>query len=391
VRHAHLPAALTAVNVPDVGPKVEHLCSTTLAGRLVRSGHAVEGWIEISNTRIVRVEIGSPPASMPRWDGLIAPGYCDLQVNGAVGLNVTDGTRALDEIDAAQLEHGVTSYLPTVITTSPEIAGTAVEELSERARDPSSPVIGVHLEGPFLNPEHRGVHRGDLLRVPAEGEPSYYQSDAVRLVTLAPELPGSLQLISSLRRRRVRVAIGHTAATVAEARAGTRAGASAVTHLFNGMRRFHHRAPSVPGWALGESRLVLMVIADGFHVDPTALRLVRRAAASRVVLVSDASPAAAAPDGTYTFAGVTIHANDGYVRDESGTQAGSAILLDEAVRRWRRFTDASLAEAVDAASERPARLLGLRTGLREGAHANVVLLGPRGRVKHVMHRGRWIR
>jgi N-acetylglucosamine-6-phosphate deacetylase len=361
-----------------------------VAGRLARDGEEVDGWVEVSRTRISRVGTGKPPRRAKVWRGLIAPGFCDLQVNGAAGANVTEGVAALDAIDAVQLTHGVTSYLPTIITTSADVAGKAVAELAERARDPSSPVVGIHLEGPFLNPECRGIHRSEFLANPAEGEPAYYRSDAVRLVTLAPELPGALALTSSLRRRGVRVAIGHTAASAEEADEASRSGATAVTHLFNGMSGFHHRSPNVPGWALADPRVAVTVIADGLHVHPVALRLVRRAAASRVILVTDASPAAGAPDGAYEIAGVPIRSEGGRVLDSGGTHAGSALTLDEAVRRWMGFTGASLAEAVVAVTERPARLIGLRAGLRAGAPADLVLLDPVGHVAHVMRRGRWL-
>ena len=362
-----------------------------LAGRLARDGQAVDGWVEVSRTRISRVGTGKPPKRAYAWRGLIAPGFCDLQVNGAAGANVTDGAAALDAIDAVQLAHGVTSYLPTIVTTSADVARTAVAEIAERVRDPSSPVVGIHLEGPFLNPEFRGIHRREFLANPADGEPTYDGSDAVRLVTLAPELPGSLALTSALRRRGVRVSIGHTAASAEEAHEAARRGATAVTHLFNGMRGLHHRSPNVPGWARGEAKVALTVIPDGIHVHPVALRLIRRAAASRVILVTDASPAAGAPDGAYEIAGIPVRAEGGRVRDSSGTHAGSALTLDEAVRLWARLTGAPLAEAVVAAAERPARLIGLRAGLRAGAPADLVLLRRGGHVAHVMRRGRWVR
>jgi N-acetylglucosamine-6-phosphate deacetylase len=365
--------------------------SVVLAGRLARNGETVDGWVEVAGARIARVGNGKPPRGTEPWGGVIAPGLCDLQVNGAAGTNVTDGPEALDAIDAVQLAHGVTSYLPTIITTSADIAHTAVTEIEERVRDPGSPVVGIHLEGPFLNPAHRGVHRPEFLAAPADGEPGYYRSHAVRLVTLAPELPGALALTDSLRRRGVRVAIGHTAASAEEAQEAARHGASAVTHLFNGMRGFHHRSPNVPGWALGEAKVAVSIIADGLHVDPVALELVRRAASSRVILITDASPAAAAPDGAYEMGGVPIRAEGGRVTHARGIHAGSALTLDEAVRRFARFTGASLAEAVAAASERPARLIGLRAGLRVGAPADLVLLGRGGRVQRVMRRGRWVR
>lgn len=362
-----------------------------IAGRLARAGRLAEGWLEVRGERIAAVEEGRPPRGAERHDGVIAPGLVDIQVNGGAGVNVTDGLEALDAIDGLQLEHGVTSYLPTVISSAPEVADKAVRELAERVADPASPVAGVHLEGPFLNPEHRGVHPAERLALPADGEPSYYRSPAVRLVTLAPELPGALELVAALRRRGVAVAVGHTGGSAEDAERAAAAGASLVTHVFNGMQDFHHRSPNVPGWALAASRLRVSVIADGLHVDPVALRLVDRLARRRVVLITDASPAAGAPDGRYTMAGVEITAGDGRVVDVRGVLAGSALTLDEAVRRWSAYTEAPLAEALASASERPARLVGLPAGLRPGAPADVVLLARAGTVERVLRHGVWVR
>jgi N-acetylglucosamine-6-phosphate deacetylase len=365
--------------------------SLLLAGRLVRGGAHVAGWLEVRDERLGAVELGVPPRGAQRHDGLIAPGLCDVQVNGGAGVNVTDGAGALDRIDRLQLEHGVTSYLPTIISTDEEEASAAVAEISERAADPASPVEGVHLEGPFLNPRFRGVHRAEHLAVPSEGEPPYYRSSAVRLVTLAPELDGALELISSLRRRGVAVSIGHTGASAEEAEQAAAHGAAGVTHLFNAMKELRHRSPGVVGWSLAAGRLRLGVIADGFHVDPVALRLVDRVARGRVVLVSDASPAAGAPDGTFRMAGIEIHSAGGCVHDEHGILAGSRLTLDEAVRRWAGFTGCPLATALTAASERPARLAGIASGLRAGAPANLVLVDDAGNVERVMRRGEWLR
>jgi N-acetylglucosamine-6-phosphate deacetylase len=312
-------------------------------------------------------------------------------VNGAAGVNVTDGPSALDAIDELQLDHGVTSYLPTIISTSEEEAAAAIEGIAERVADRASPVEGVHLEGPFLNPKYRGVHRAEHLASPSEGEPPYYRSPTVRLVTLAPELKGALELISSLHRRGVAVSIGHTGASAREAEQAAAHGATSVTHIFNGMKELHHRSPNVPGWSLAASRVRVGVIADGFHVDRLALRLIDRLARRRVVLVTDASPAAGAAEGTYRMAGVAIHSLGGRVCDEKERLAGSLLTLDEAVRRWVAFTGSPLAEALTAASERPARLVGLRRGLRVGAPANLVLLDPEGRVERVMRQGVWVR
>jgi N-acetylglucosamine-6-phosphate deacetylase len=304
---------------------------------------------------------------------------------------VTGGSAALDAIDAIQLAHGVTSYLPTVVSTADADAARVVAEVAERAADPASPVAGVHLEGPFLDPRHAGMHETGHLRAPADGVPGYYRSPAVRLVTLAPELPGALDLIGELRGRGVAVSLGHSGAPAEVARRALDAGAGLVTHVFNAMARLDHRAPGLAGVALVDERAYVGVIADGLHVDPLVLELVRRAAGPRVMLVSDASPAAAAPPGVYEMGGVSIESDaSGVVRTPTGKLAGSALTLDAAVRNWATMTAASPAEAIAAASETPAAALGIPAGLHAGNPADIVLLDGEVEVQRVMRRGSWV-
>jgi N-acetylglucosamine-6-phosphate deacetylase len=362
-----------------------------IAGQLAHGGALKDGWVEIRGERLTTVEVGRPPRGAQRPGAIIAPGLCDLQVNGAAGVNVTDGPSALDAIDEVQLDHGVTSYLPTIISTFEDEAARAVAEIAERVPDPRSPVAGIHLEGPFLNPRYRGVHRAECLVLPRTGEPGYYRSPEVRLVTLAPELAGAFELISSLKRRGVAVSIGHTGATAQQAEQAAGHGAASVTHLFNAMKEFHHRTPNVPGWALVDGRVRVGVIADGFHVDRLALRLIDRLARRRVILVTDASPAAAAGDGSYVMAGVEIRAEDSRVRDGNDGLAGSTLTLDEAVRRWTALAGVPLGESLAAASERPARLVRLASGLRVGAPADLIVLSEDAAVERVMRRGMWVR
>lgn len=364
-----------------------------LAGHLARAGAVADGWLEIGGERIVAAGSGTPPRPPDeRHDGIIAPGLCDLQVNGAGGQEVSGGPAALDAIDAIQLEHGVTSYLPTIVSMDDEAADRSVGELAERAADPSSPVAGVHLEGPFLNPVHAGVQRPDALRTPADGVPGHFSSPAVRLVTLAPELPGALELTAALRRRGVAVSLGHSGASAEIARRALDAGAGLVTHLFNAMAQFHHRAPGLAGIALTDDRPLVGIIADGLHVDPVALELARRAAGPRVALVSDATAAAAAPPGHYRLGGIEIEStHTGVVQTADGRLAGSALTLDAAMRNWMSMTGASPAEAIAAASEVPATALGLAIGLRPGCAADIVLLDDAGGVERVMRHGRWVR
>ena len=367
---------------------------TLLVGRVLHEGRVADGWLRIEAGLVVELGWGEPPE--PRAaryiSGTISRGLVDLQVNGAGGESVTDGVDALVRIGERLLARGVTSFLPTVITTSDDEARAAVAAIAELARDPSSPVAGAHLEGPFLNPERRGVHRAELLREPADGVPPYYESDCVRLVTLAPELPGALELCRNLARRGVRVSIGHTSASPAVCAQAQEAGAAMATHLFNSMPPLHHRNPGVVGWALAAGRVALGLIADGHHVHPTVLRLVHSVAGERVVLTSDASVAALAPPGSYTQAGVQIeHTSDGRVVSAQGSLAGSGATLDELVQKWRDATGATLAEALRAASTAPARLVGLAADLAPGAPADLVVVDDGGQVLAVMKNGRWVR
>jgi N-acetylglucosamine-6-phosphate deacetylase len=365
--------------------------SLVLSGQIARAGTLRDGWIEIERGRVAELRTGRPPRTPDELhDGVIAPGLCDLQVNGGAGYEVTGGSAALDAIDALQLAHGVTSYLPTVVTTDAATAERTVAELEERVADPHSPVAGVHLEGPFLAPAHAGVHRPELMAVPADGVPAYYASSAVRLVTLSPELRGAPSLIRDLRARGVTVSLGHSGADAATALAAIGEGAGMVTHLFNAMAPLHHRAPGIAGVALLDPRVRVCVIADGLHVDPLVLELVRRLAGSRVVLVTDATPAAGAPEGRYEMAGITFQRDrEGAARTGDGRLAGSTLTLDAAVRSWAAMTEASLAEAVAAAGELPAAAIGM-PALAVGAPADLVLFDRDGFPLRLMRNGSWL-
>ena len=363
-----------------------------LAGRVAIGGRIDRGWVAIDGEAIEGVGWGEP-AHAPDSEaaGVLAPGLCDLQVNGAAGHEVTAGEEAMTAIESALVQRGVTRFLATVTTLPDDRAATAMTSLARRAADPAAPVAGIHLEGPFLSPLHPGVHPPELLRAPADGIPAYYEDPAVRLVTLAPELPGALDLIERLSARGVTVALGHTGADADTMARAAERGARMVTHVFNAMAPLHHRSPGPAGAALVDDRLAVGVIADGHHVDGRVLELIRRAAGDRVVLVSDASAAAAAPPGSYMLSGRPIvSGQDGVVRDEDGRLAGSAALLDEILPRWLALTGASLADAIAAATERPAAIAGCSAALVPGAPADLVEVADDGRVLRVMRAGRWL-
>lgn len=363
-----------------------------LGGMLSRAGRRAPGWVEIEGDSILACGDGAPPRDPDeRCEGLIASGLCDLQVCGAGGFDVTGGSEALAAIDAVELAHGVTSYLPTLVSPDAGTAEYALAAIQKRCAERSSPVAGAHVEGPFLNPRRRGMHPAERLRSPADGIPAWLDSPALRLVTLAPELPGALALIERLAARGVGVSLGHSEADAATVSAAIDAGASAVTHVFNAMGPLHHRGPGLAGTALVDERLAVGVIADGVHVDPAVLELTRRAAGPRIVLVSDSGPAAEAAAGRFAMAGVAIELDAaGAARTATGELAGSTVTLDVAMSRWAALTGATLDEAIAAASEAPAALIGLARPLRPGAPADLVVLSEGGAVRRVMHAGRWV-
>jgi N-acetylglucosamine-6-phosphate deacetylase len=365
--------------------------SLLVSAELALRGRLAPGWVEIDGARLAGAGHGSSPRPPDeRVEGILTPGLCDMQVNGAGGHEVSGGRTALDAIDAIQLAHGVTSYLPTLISPDSDTAERVLPRLAERAADPSSPVAGVHLEGPFLSREHAGMHPVGRLRSPAEGVPGWIEHPAVRLVTIAPELPGALDLIARLADRGIAVALGHSGASSEIARAAIDAGARLVTHIFNAMAPFDHQEPGVAGVALVDRRIHVSVIADGVHVHPLALELIRVATGARAVLVTDATPATEAGAGRYQMAGVPIERAEGAARTGEGVLAGSILTLDQAVRNWTTMTQATLAEALFAASEAPAVVAGLRDPVGAGAPADLALLDGAGAILRVMRGGRWL-
>lgn len=307
--------------------------------------------------------------------GIAAPGFVDLQVNGFAGVDFlgadADGYDAAGE---ALLDTGVTAYLPTLITSAEDDLVAALRAVPARSRGPR--VLGVHLEGPFLSPARLGTHGQDARRDP---DPALLDrllaAGPVRVMTLAPELPGALDLVGVLQARGVTVSLGHSDASAAQAHAAFDLGVRTVTHVFNAMRPLAHRDPGIVGAALVRSDVVVQAIVDGVHLDDDIVRLLWRVAAGRMALVTDAVAGAGLGDGTYALGEIEIVVADDVVRREDGVLAGSALTMDEAVRNLVAL-GAPLERALEAASLVPARVLGTTTvgRLAPGGPADVVVL-----------------
>lgn len=323
-------------------------------------------------------------------DGWLAPGLIDLQVNGAGGVDLTSAdepARAVEEVGDVLVEHGVTSFCPTVVSSP---VSSIVERLPAYRRSGRS--LGAHVEGPFIDPERRGVHDPAVLRRATRDEvDAWLVAGPPAIVTLAPELPGGLAAVAQLSKAGTVVSLGHSGADAEAARAGLAAGARMATHLFNAMPPLHHRQPGLVG-ALLASGATLGVIADGVHLDPLILDLVvRLAGPARVALVSDTLAAAGAPPGPGPLGEQTVHSDGRVVRRADGTLAGSAMLLDTCLRNARDWLSwLAPAEVLRMATQTPADLLGLagKGRLEVGADADLVVLDADWRVSETIVGGR---
>jgi N-acetylglucosamine-6-phosphate deacetylase len=318
----------------------------------VVEGTLVAGDVEVVDGRVARVGLPSPDGR-----GIAVPGFVDLQVNGFGGVDFldadADGYRRAGE---ALLETGVTAYLPTLITSPEDELLAALREVPAENGRPR--VLGAHLEGPFISPLRLGTHVASAQRQPDLGLlERLLDGGPVRLMTLAPELPGAGDLIDRLFERGVVVSLGHSDASADQANAAFDRGVRTVTHVFNAMRPLHHRSPGLVGAALAREDVIVQMILDGVHLAPETARVVWNAAHGRVALVTDAITAAGGADGKYSLGDIDVEVHDGVPRNPNGTLAGTVLTMIDAVRNLHRL-GASLLDAVDAATAVPARVLG---------------------------------
>ena len=343
----------------------------------------VQGDVEVTDGLISAVGVGAPGGR-----GIAVPGFVDLQVNGFGGVDFldadTDGYRRAGE---ALLETGVTAYLPTLITSPEQQILAAMSEVP--ITDARPRILGMHLEGPFLSPNRLGTHEASSRRDPDLALlDRLLDSGPVRLMTLAPELPGATQLIDRLLERGVAVSLGHTDATAEQANAAFDRGARSVTHLFNAMRPFLHRDPGVVGAALARDDVVVWIIVDGIHLAPETVQVAWRAARGRLAVVTDAITGAGLPEGLYSLGNVDVHVHEGTVRGPDGVLAGSVLTMVEAVRNLHAL-GVPFEDAIAAATSVPARVLGdARLGrLDIDLPADLVVLNDRVEIERVLVAG----
>ncbi|MCR4391453.1 MAG: N-acetylglucosamine-6-phosphate deacetylase [Candidatus Acetothermia bacterium] len=347
-------------------------------------GEPAEAWkgdLLARDGRIVRLDEGiqAPKgATELHAAGLyVAPGFIDLHVHGGGGADFMDAEpEAIRTIAAFHAAHGTTTLLAGILPAPADTMRRAMAAVSEAA---PCGIAGVYLEGPFVPPSKPGALDGRWFLTPS---PDAFRNlvhgheRLVKVVTLAPELPGADELLREVLAVGAVPAIGHTAATYEETMAALRHGARHFTHLWNAMSGLHHREPGPVGAALDADAWVELIV-DGIHLHPATMRLAVKAKGfDRICLVTDAIGAAGLPDGDYALAGLPVHVHDGVARLADGTLAGSTLTMDRAVRNFMEFTGCSLPQAVRTASLTPARLLGIadrKGALEVGKDADIVV------------------
>jgi N-acetylglucosamine-6-phosphate deacetylase len=338
-------------------------------------------------------------------DAILAPGFVDIHIHGGAGIDVMRAAPGeLQHLNRFLTTHGVTGYFPTTVAAPLDQTCGALERLAyaieaavrgaadngERAQ---ARPIGIHLEGPFLSHKRRGVHPPEYLVEPTLAIFDRLWQAAqgrVSMMTIAPELPGAIEVIAEAARRNVCVSVGHSDADLPAAHAGVRAGARHATHTFNAMRPLDHRDPGIIAEVLTNVQLSADIIADGIHVAPEVVRLfLNSKGVDRTVLITDATAASGMPDGKYQLGPIEVEVKDGKCTS-NGKLAGSVLTMDHAVRNVTRFGGWGLQNAVRAATLNAARAAGLAQcgEIATGAEANLVVLSQAGEIRRTFIRGR---
>ena len=373
------------------------------AGRLLTPLESIEQpLVLIDGDRIAEVrtrgdkEAPANVRTIDFGDALLAPGFIDIHIHGGAGHDVMENDpAALPAIGRLLASHGVTSYFPTTVTAPIDQILAALERLADAieqsARETSSrhrqaQPLGIHLEGPFISHARRGVHPPENLVPPTLPMFERFWQAArghIKVMTIAPELPGATEVIAEAARRGVCVSVGHSDADLKTTRAAVNVGARHATHTFNAMRPLDHRQPGILGEVLSDSRLTADIIADGIHLDPLIVELFLKAKGSELaVLITDGISATGMPDGRYRLGSFDVEVSNGTCLS-NGRLAGSVLTMDRAVRNVMQFAHWDLPRTLRLATVNPARVVGIgqRGTIAAGARADIIVLSANAEVK----------
>jgi N-acetylglucosamine-6-phosphate deacetylase len=340
--------------------------------------------IEIADGLIESIQSGEPTGE----DTTLTPAFLDIHTHGAAGHDVMEGTPdALAAVSRFLATRGVGRFLPTTVTAPVDRTLKSLEGIANAIETPhheGATPIGIHLEGPFISHAKRGVHPPADILPPDIALFDRFQQAArghIRLITIAPEIPGAIDLIAHAARQGVRVSLGHSNATSSETLPGIAAGASSATHTYNAMRPLDHRDPGILGTVLDDDCLFAELICDGIHVAPEMVRLWLKAKGpDRAILVTDSMSATGMPDGTYMLGSFEVTVANGTCLS-NGHLAGSVLTMDRAVANLLQMTGAPLATAIGMASTNPAAMLGLDPTPAPGHPANFNVFNSSGHLQ----------
>jgi N-acetylglucosamine-6-phosphate deacetylase len=370
------------------------LTSLHAASALTAKGEIFDAVVLIEDGRILRAGAADEfevPEDTQRHsfpEATLVPAYLDVHIHGSAGHDVmensADGERAMSAFLA---RHGVGGFLATTVTASVDRTLAALDRIAnwiEATPETGAKPLGIHLEGPFISHARRGVHPPAQIQPPDIALFDRFYDAArghVRLMTLAPEIPGALDLLRHAISRGVRISIGHSDALAVQARAGIDAGATSSTHAFNAMRGFEHREPGLLGVVLDDQNLFAEIICDGHHVAPEAIRLYARSKPhDRRILITDAISAAGEGDGKFRLGELEVTVADGRAMHD-GKLAGSVLTMDRGVEHFLAATGLPVSHAAHAAGRNPAAMLGLDSrDLAAGARADINIVAPNGRL-----------
>ncbi|HYV12464.1 MAG TPA: N-acetylglucosamine-6-phosphate deacetylase [Pyrinomonadaceae bacterium] len=333
--------------------------------KVVLPDRVVQTSVFIEDGRIVSLEAAGAEEEIDLAGTTLLPGFIDVHIHGAAGIDVMDATAAgLFEVSEYLASQGVTSWVPTFVPASDENYASAIAAISEamRGQGPGARVLGVHYEGPFVNTAQCGALHTEYFKTyssAADLDSLPLPPTGVRMITMAPEIAGGVELVGELKKRGWVISIGHTRADLEVLDQAGDGGARHMTHFMNAMAPLHHRNPGPIAWGLSRDDVTVDVIADGIHLDPFMLRLLMKLkGASGISLISDAIAAAGKGDGDYEIWGETISVKDGRTANAAGSIAGSVISMLDAVRVLR-FLGVSYVDLARMASSNPAHLLGI--------------------------------
>ncbi|HEX3435326.1 MAG TPA: N-acetylglucosamine-6-phosphate deacetylase [Pseudacidobacterium sp.] len=386
-----------------VGLKTSYMRKIITADRLLTPEKTILCPVVVVEDGIItsitpQAESSAPEGERHDFSGAtLAPAYFDVHIHGSAGSDVMEASEgALNTIGSFLARHGVGSYFATTITAPVDATLRSLNGLAKvigKELKGAKP-LGIHIEGPFISHAKKGAHPERDLQQPsvelfnrmweaAEGQ--------IRLMTIAPELPGAIDVIERAASLGVRVSLGHSNAGTSDALRGVQAGATSATHTFNAMRRFDHRDPGILGVVLNQDDLFAEIICDGLHVHPTVVSMFwKEKGADRAILITDAMSATGMPDGNYKLGELDVRVKDGKCIIGEETLAGSTLTLDRGVQNFAEFAGVHLGTAVMLASRNPACMAGLdsQIGLLEaGRSADIAVLSSKGEVMETILRG----